>query len=114
MGALITWFTGSRFALAVGKWAVIALTIPALLPDGHSVWWSEPVCARATCRSSAVPDPMQRRLMQMCGADVNTDVLKASPGADTLPERLEIAEVLAFEGACDDPWVVLARAGTGE
>lgn len=33
MGALITWFTGgattasSRFALAVGKWAVIALTI---------------------------------------------------------------------------------------
>jgi hypothetical protein len=27
MGALITWFTGSRFALAVGKWAAIALTI---------------------------------------------------------------------------------------
>ena len=27
MGALITWFTGSRFALAVGKWATIALAI---------------------------------------------------------------------------------------
>ena len=27
MGALIAWLTGSRFALAVGKWAVIALTI---------------------------------------------------------------------------------------
>ena len=27
MGALITWFTGSRFALAVGKWAAIVLTV---------------------------------------------------------------------------------------
>jgi len=27
MGALITWFTGSRFAMAVGKWAAIALAI---------------------------------------------------------------------------------------
>ncbi|HGG64437.1 MAG TPA: hypothetical protein ENK34_07675 [Rhodobacteraceae bacterium] len=31
MGALITWFTGSRFALAVGKWAAIALTIALFL-----------------------------------------------------------------------------------
>jgi hypothetical protein len=27
MGALITWFTGGRFALAVGKWAAIALAV---------------------------------------------------------------------------------------
>jgi hypothetical protein len=31
MGALITWFTGSRLALAVGKWAAIALTISLFL-----------------------------------------------------------------------------------
>jgi hypothetical protein len=31
MGALITWLTGSRFALAVGKWAAIALTITLFL-----------------------------------------------------------------------------------
>ena len=31
MGALITWFTGSRFALAVGKWAATALTISLFL-----------------------------------------------------------------------------------
>jgi len=31
MGALIAWFTGSRFALAVGKWAAIALTISLFL-----------------------------------------------------------------------------------
>ena len=37
MGALITWFTGgattasSQFALAVGKWAVLALTISLFL-----------------------------------------------------------------------------------
>ncbi|WP_428544051.1 hypothetical protein [Profundibacter sp.] len=31
MGALITWFTGSRFALTVGKWAAIALTITLFL-----------------------------------------------------------------------------------
>ena len=27
MGTLIAWFTGSRFALAAGKWAAIALTV---------------------------------------------------------------------------------------
>jgi len=27
MGTLIRWFTGSQFALAVGKWTVIALAI---------------------------------------------------------------------------------------
>jgi hypothetical protein len=31
VGALITWFTGTRFALAVGKWAAIALTISLFL-----------------------------------------------------------------------------------
>ena len=31
MGALIAWFTGSRLALAVGKWATIALTIMLFL-----------------------------------------------------------------------------------
>ena len=31
MGALITWFTGSRIALAVGKWATIAVTISLFL-----------------------------------------------------------------------------------
>ena len=31
MGALITWFSGSRFALAVGKWAAITLTITLFL-----------------------------------------------------------------------------------
>jgi len=31
MVALIAWFTGSRFALAVGKWAAIALTISLFL-----------------------------------------------------------------------------------
>ena len=31
MGALITWLSGSRFALAVGKWAAIALTITLFL-----------------------------------------------------------------------------------
>jgi len=31
MGALITWFTGSQFALAVGKWAAIALAITLFL-----------------------------------------------------------------------------------
>lgn len=31
MEALITWLTGSRFALAVGKWAAIALTITLFL-----------------------------------------------------------------------------------
>ena len=31
MAALITWFTGSRFALVAGKWAIIALTISLFL-----------------------------------------------------------------------------------
>jgi len=31
MGALITWLTGSRIALAVGKWAAIALAISLFL-----------------------------------------------------------------------------------
>jgi len=31
MGNLFAWFTGSRFALAVGKWAAIALTISLFL-----------------------------------------------------------------------------------
>jgi hypothetical protein len=31
MGALITWLTGSRLALTVGKWAGIALTISLFL-----------------------------------------------------------------------------------
>ncbi len=31
MGALITWFSGSRLALAVGKWAAIALTVSLFL-----------------------------------------------------------------------------------
>jgi hypothetical protein len=31
MGTLITWFSGSPFALAVGKWAAIALTITLFL-----------------------------------------------------------------------------------
>jgi hypothetical protein len=31
MGALIAWVTGSRFALAVGKWAAIVLTISLFL-----------------------------------------------------------------------------------
>ncbi len=31
MGALVTWLTGSRFALAVGKWATIALTVSLFL-----------------------------------------------------------------------------------
>jgi len=31
MGAFFAWFTGSRFALAVGKWAAIALTISLFL-----------------------------------------------------------------------------------
>lgn len=31
MGALIAWFTGSRFALTVGKWAAIALAISLFL-----------------------------------------------------------------------------------
>ena len=31
MGALITWLTGSRLALAVGKWAAIALAISLFL-----------------------------------------------------------------------------------
>jgi hypothetical protein len=31
MGALLTWFTGSRFALAVGKWAAITLAISLFL-----------------------------------------------------------------------------------
>ena len=31
MGALIAWFTGSRFALTAGKWAAIAVTISLFL-----------------------------------------------------------------------------------
>ena len=31
IGTLIAWLTGSRFALAVGKWAAIALTISLFL-----------------------------------------------------------------------------------
>jgi len=31
MGALFTWLTSSRFALTVGKWATIALTITLFL-----------------------------------------------------------------------------------
>ena len=31
MGALITWFTGSRFALAAGKWVAIALSVSLFL-----------------------------------------------------------------------------------
>lgn len=31
MGALFAWLTGSRLMLAVGKWAVIALTISLFL-----------------------------------------------------------------------------------
>ena len=31
MGALTTWFTGSRLVLAVGKWAAITLTISMFL-----------------------------------------------------------------------------------
>lgn len=35
MGTLITWFTGSRFALAVGKWAAIGLTVSLFLLSLH-------------------------------------------------------------------------------
>ena len=31
MGALITWIFGSRFALAVGKWVAIVLTVSLFL-----------------------------------------------------------------------------------
>jgi len=31
MGALITWISGGRFALAVGKWAAIAITVSLFL-----------------------------------------------------------------------------------
>ena len=31
MGTLVAWITGSRFALAVGKWAVIAATVSLFL-----------------------------------------------------------------------------------
>jgi hypothetical protein len=31
MGVLITWISGSRFALAVGKWTAITLTISLFL-----------------------------------------------------------------------------------
>ena len=31
ISAFITWFTGSRFALAVGKWAAVALTLSLFL-----------------------------------------------------------------------------------
>jgi hypothetical protein len=31
MGTLIAWFTGSRFALAVGKWVAIGFTISLFL-----------------------------------------------------------------------------------
>jgi len=31
MGTIIAWFTGSRFALAAGKWAAIALTLSLFL-----------------------------------------------------------------------------------
>jgi hypothetical protein len=31
MDALITWFTGSRFALAVAKWVAIVLTVSLFL-----------------------------------------------------------------------------------
>jgi len=31
MGTLITWFSGSRFALTVGKWVAIILTISLFL-----------------------------------------------------------------------------------
>lgn len=31
MGALIAWITGNRFALAVGKWAAIAIAISLFL-----------------------------------------------------------------------------------
>jgi len=31
MGALLAWFTGSRFALAVGKWTAIGFTISLFL-----------------------------------------------------------------------------------
>ena len=31
MGALVTWITGSRFALVVGKWATVALTVSLFL-----------------------------------------------------------------------------------
>ena len=31
MGAIITWITGSRFALAIGKWAAVALTVSLFL-----------------------------------------------------------------------------------
>ena len=35
MGALFAWLTGSRFALSVGKWATIALTISLFLLSLH-------------------------------------------------------------------------------
>jgi hypothetical protein len=31
IGALVTWFSGSQFALAVGKWAAIGLTVSLFL-----------------------------------------------------------------------------------
>ena len=31
IGALVTWFTGSRFALAVGKWVAFALAVSLFL-----------------------------------------------------------------------------------
>ncbi len=39
MGALITWFSGSRLALAAGKWAAIALTLTLFLLSLHR--WGE-------------------------------------------------------------------------
>ncbi|MBZ0130461.1 MAG: hypothetical protein K8F59_15255 [Rhodobacteraceae bacterium] len=63
MAALIAWFAGSRFALAAGKWAAIALTISLfLLYLRHSAERAGRLAERLETREKT--NDVQRRMLE--------------------------------------------------
>jgi hypothetical protein len=63
MGAFVAWFTGSRFALAVGKWAAIALAVLLFL---HSLRRSGERAGRLAERleNTEKENETQRRMLE--------------------------------------------------
>ena len=45
---------------------------------------------------------------------MDPNILQSSPGPDALPERLEVAQSFAGQGADDDPWVIVDAFGRFE
>jgi len=82
MGALFTWLTSSRFALTVGKWAAIALTITLFLLSLR--------------RSGERAGRLAERLENTEKAnEIQRRMLKAAEEVKSLPEEAAVVDMLS-------------------